>query len=1464
MTEHTPNLTMQLRAQDDPAARQAYVQKWIARNQRRLAAGLGSAVLMLPLLAQAQAQALVNALDIAGVNSVALNPDGSAQLTLSNGQQVQVGASSVQVAADGTIQISAAAAELVAEVVGSIAAAGTGAAGAGGAAGIGVAAAGLGIAVAAASGSSSSESAPAPLPVLNAGALTGASPVTAQAVFGSFPDLPDGDQVFVTIGDGDEVSVTIGADGTIIFPAGLDLSGVQGEQTISFRVERSSTVEGVDEDGNPTSEIVTEDVATGTAQVVIDTVPPTLTITTPIAGDDVLNAAEQGEDLEISGTTDAEDGQVVTVSFNGQEYEATVADGAWSLTIPAADLAGLADGASLAITADVSDVAGNPATQATATLATDFTAGITLDPVVIETLNTFTGVTVEGTTTGVEAGREVTLSFNGTEYTGAVGADGSWSIDIPAAVIDALEDGAEIAISAAVSDAAGNADTASATSTTDFSQPALVITTPATGGVINAEASDTDIVVSGIALAGQEVTVTLNGTEQTVTADAGNNWSTTFPASALPDDDGPVTITATTTIDGTAITAPAVTLTLDTTPPVLSISPIAGDNVLNAAEQGADLVIAGSATGAEDGQEVRVTFAGGVYRVPVSGEAWSVTIPAETLAGLADGESFVIGANVSDAAGNPATQVTATLATDFTAGITLDPVVIETLNTFTGVTVTGDTDGVEEGQEVLINFAGQEFATTVGADGTWSVEIPAATIDALDDATEVAISAAVSDLAGNQANASASTTTDFSQPALAITSPADGGFINAEAAGDDIVVSGSALAGQEVTVTLNGTEQTVTADAGNNWSTTFPATALPDDDGPVTINATTTIDGTAINAPAVTLTLDTTAPTLTLESATTEAGLVLSGTTSDDVDAVALMVGGESFTAQAEGGAWSLTIAPADLPAAAAGATVPVTANAADRAGNTAPEATLSLTAAEVTITAPAAGFIAGLDEFEGGLPISGTSTGVAEGANVTITLTEGVSVMAPVGADGSWSVTALPATVQGLDDQSDFTLTASATGESYPSLASATVGISTDFPPEITLNPIGEDGALILTDLGGTLDVSGTTRGAPAGQEVSIRSGETELGTGTVGADGSWTATIPTPSIDSGETFTVSAVVQNAAGRTADATTSAVGYEAADYMVMGATTVAAGAAAGALEFTFFLDPRYEPAADFGIAFGETMRFDTDVASWAPSPAPQYLAGLTPAVNSENAATGTVIFGGVGFLNPEDPETGEAVDLYSQRLIRFRLNHDDTDAPIVLTFESQVGGNYDFVLGTDAADTLTAGLFDATIRGRGGNDMIDVSAAGVNTVIFEGGSVANGFDTITGFTLGGALADRFSISFDTFDQDVLRGDGSAFQLSDGGAVGANVGLLVFTTAVADFENATIEAALSGLTGLEAGDSLYVLIGNGTDAELTTVGFDGTDVSVSSDSGTSYARFEGIGDLSGFSAANIIGFEQHNV
>ncbi|KHN62690.1 BapA/Bap/LapF family prefix-like domain-containing protein, partial [Pantoea stewartii] len=66
--------------------------------------------------------------------------------------------------------------------------------------------------------------------------------------------------------------------------------------------------------------------------------------------------------------------------------------------------------------------------------------------------------TLSGTTTNVEAGQTVTVTLGGQTYTTTVGTDGSWSVTVPAAALQALAAGtATIAVT--VSNAAGTAAT---------------------------------------------------------------------------------------------------------------------------------------------------------------------------------------------------------------------------------------------------------------------------------------------------------------------------------------------------------------------------------------------------------------------------------------------------------------------------------------------------------------------------------------------------------------------------------------------------------------------------------------------------------------------------------------------------------------------------------------------------------------------------------------------------------------------------------------------------------------------------------------------------------------------------------------------------------------------------------------------------------------------------------------------
>ncbi|WP_158686211.1 Ig-like domain-containing protein, partial [Cronobacter sakazakii] len=65
-------------------------------------------------------------------------------------------------------------------------------------------------------------------------------------------------------------------------------------------------------------------------------------------------------------------------------------------------------------------------------------------------------LTITGDSTAIEAGQPVTVLFNGVTYNATVQPDGTWSVDVPAADVQAQSDG-ELTVTASLTDAAGNA-----------------------------------------------------------------------------------------------------------------------------------------------------------------------------------------------------------------------------------------------------------------------------------------------------------------------------------------------------------------------------------------------------------------------------------------------------------------------------------------------------------------------------------------------------------------------------------------------------------------------------------------------------------------------------------------------------------------------------------------------------------------------------------------------------------------------------------------------------------------------------------------------------------------------------------------------------------------------------------------------------------------------------------------------
>ena len=186
---------------------------------------------------------------------------------------------------------------------------------------------------------------------------------------------------------------------------------------------------------------------------------PTLTLDGNITADDVINAAEAGATIAITGTVggDAANGDTVTLTVNGVNYTGTVSSGAFSINVPGAALVADAD---FTIDASISkaDAAGNVGTATdTETYTVDVTAptptitlaaSITADDV-INAAEAGGNVAITGSVGGGAApGDTVTLTVNGVNYTGTVAAGNTFSINVPGA---ALVADADFTIDASVS-----------------------------------------------------------------------------------------------------------------------------------------------------------------------------------------------------------------------------------------------------------------------------------------------------------------------------------------------------------------------------------------------------------------------------------------------------------------------------------------------------------------------------------------------------------------------------------------------------------------------------------------------------------------------------------------------------------------------------------------------------------------------------------------------------------------------------------------------------------------------------------------------------------------------------------------------------------------------------------------------------------------------------------------------------
>ena len=961
----------------------------------------------------------------------------------------------------------------------------------------------------------------------------------AQILSGSVTGAAAGDRVTISINNVDYTTVV---DAAGHWSLGLPASVVQGLADGTWTINVSVT----DQSGNTGSHSL---------DVVVNTVTPVIGINT-LAADDVINATEKGEDLLLSGTSNQPEGTTVTVTLNGIHYTATTdASGNWSVTVPAFAVSALGE-AHYTVTADVTDSVGNSASTSHDVLVDSSLPVVTINTLagdnIVNAAEVAAGQTLTGKVTNAASGDTVTIILGGQTYTATVQDDLTWSLPLSENQLTALGNG-DLTVSASVTNAHGNTGSSSLDFTIDAQLPGLRIDTVAGDDVINVIEHAQNLIVSGTSTdlaAGSIVTVTINGNTYSATVLADGSWQAAVPAADVSQwADGSLKITASAQDTSGNPVAIGTVVDVDLAPVAITINSVTDDNVLNAAEKGQDLVLSGTSSNVEAGQTVTITFAGKTYTTTVDANGdWTYTVPAADLSGLKDGDASVQ-VNVTNVNGNAASS-----AQEFSVDTTAPTVTINTISqdnmlnaaeAAQDLTLSG-TSTAEAGQTVTVTFNGSTYTAQVQADGSWTLDVPAADMAGITDGN-AAVTATVSDKAGNPASAGASVLVDTTVPQITFDIVSGDDIVNIAEHGQALIVSGKvtgAQAGDVITVTLNGKDYTAMLDASGSWSVGVPAadvSALANGDQTMSAtltdkagNSTTATHDFDVSLTVPVIAINTLAGDDVINAAEKGEDLLLSGTSNQpDGTTITVTLNGINYSAITDAsGNWSITVPAANVSALGEASYV-VAASVTDAAGNSASTSHSVLVDSalpQVTINPVATDDVINAAEVAAGQTLSGKVSGAASGDTVTISI-GGNTYTATVQDDLSWSVN-VPSTVLTAIGNGDLTVSASVTnGHGNTGTVERDITIDANLPG-LRVDTVAGDDVINSIEHAQNLIITGSSEGLATGAALTVTvNGKTYAAT--VLADGTWAAAIPAADVSAltAGTLTVTVEGQSAAG---------------------------------------------------------------------------------------------------------------------------------------------------------------------------------------------------------------------------------------------------------------------------------------------------------------------------------------------
>ncbi len=313
--------------------------------------------------------------------------------------------------------------------------------------------------------------------------------VPTIAISSSSATLKAGETATITFTLSEASSDFVEADVDVTGGALSNFTGSGSSYTATFTPSANSTTAGSihvasnkfsDAAGNTNTDGTDTN---NTLSLSIDTVVPVPTIVVnDVTTDNILNTTEAAADVAVTGTVagDFNDGDTVTISVDGSDFTGTVnSAGLFSINIPGSKLA-----ADTTIDASVStsDTAGNSATvstQHTHSIASEPVPTILVNDITVDNILNATeagaDIAVTGTVAGdFNDGDTVTISVDGSDFTGTVDNAGLFSINVPGSKLVA-----DTTIDASVSttNTAGNTATGTAihTHSVDNTLPTIAI-----------------------------------------------------------------------------------------------------------------------------------------------------------------------------------------------------------------------------------------------------------------------------------------------------------------------------------------------------------------------------------------------------------------------------------------------------------------------------------------------------------------------------------------------------------------------------------------------------------------------------------------------------------------------------------------------------------------------------------------------------------------------------------------------------------------------------------------------------------------------------------------------------------------------------------------------------------------------------------------------------------------------------